>query len=480
MNISFPFHISLPKPMQHWRDHILRWLEEHLSLLLRIGVILGTILGALIIPIVVVRFDPVYALILAALPAVVLVFDWLLQRQYFFPALILFISTITAFYVSKGITPALILTAAFTALWALTQMLVRRRIALIPSAVNVPVLVWILVCIVSLFWSWGTADPYLIPWDEIELVQLAQLAVLVLSPVAMLLTANLLTEEKHLRWLVIGYLLITTYGIVAEIARLPFRLNVRGLNSTWVVGLFFALLLFKRDLKRWQQLMFVGIIGMWLYRFFYVGITWLSGWLPIMVMVAVITFFRSRQLLILLLIAALIAVAAFMPWWESRFADEYDESGGNRLDKWEFLFNQPFIWNHVLLGTGPFGYARYFMTYFPENSASTHSNYIDIFLQTGIVGSLAFLWMVAAIAWEWWKVFRTKIQSAFLVSYRATAIGGLIAILVAMFLGDWFTPFVLNQGLHGLSWTIHNWIFLGALLALPTIIRNSEAQETRV
>jgi O-antigen ligase len=322
------------------------------------------------------------------------------------------------------------------------------------------------------------ADPFLITWQGIEIVQLAQLAVFILSPVAMILTANLLTEEKHLKWMVICYLLVTTYGILAEVLSLPFRLNLRGLNSTWVVGILYGLLLFKPDLSRWWKLTFLFIIGLFLFRFFYMGITWLSGWLPIIVMIVVITFLRSRKALMIMLILGMVAVVVFLPWLQNQFAAEYTESGGNRLEKWIFLFQQPFVWNHVLLGTGPFGYARYFMTYFPENAASTHSNYIDIFLQTGVVGSFIFSFLLVALAWEWWKIYRVSIRSTFLRSYHITAMGGLIAILVAMSLGDWFTPFVLNQGLHGFSWTVQNWIFLGGLLALPKILKNMQTAPT--
>ncbi len=193
-----------------------------------------------------------------------------------------------------------------------------------------------------------------------------------------------------------------------------------------------------------------------------------------MVMIVVVTFFRSRKALIAMGIGAILAVFIFLPWWEGRFSNEYNESGGNRLAKWEFIFSQPFVQNHILFGTGPGGYARYFMTYFPNNAASTHSNYIDIFLQVGIVGSLIFVWMIAALAWDWWTLFSTKWKNPFLQGYYYTTIGGLAAILVAMFLGDWFTPFVFNQTLQGFSWTVQNWVFLGGMLALPEILRKQQ------
>ena len=44
-------------------------------------------------------------------------------------------------------------------------------------------------------------------------------------------------------------------------------------------------------------------------------------------------------------------------------------------------------------------------------------------------------------------------------------------------LGDWLIPFVLNQGLHGFSWTVNSWIFLGALVAVPSILENEQKRK---
>jgi hypothetical protein len=215
----------------------------------------------------------------------------------------------------------------------------------------------------------------------------------------------------------------------------------------------------------------MGLIGLWLYDKFFLGVTWLSGWVPIVLAIAVISFLRSKKLFLILVIILVIVVLVSFNWWTEVFAAENAESG-NRFDKWEFLFLHHSTLGHWFLGTGPFGNAQYFITYFPNNSASTQNNYIDIFLQFGIIGFLAFIWMLGAIAWEGYKLHTTKIGDGFIAGFVNGSIGAFVGVVFAMTLGDWFTPFVLNQGLHAFAYTVSSWIFFGALCAVPVILKN--------
>jgi hypothetical protein len=393
------------------------------------------------------------------------------------PVLILLVATATEWYVSKGITPALILTAVLAALWVVRQIVLDRRLELVKSPVMAPALTFIMIAAISLLWGKAMADPLLIDWPGVELIQLAQLAVLVFLPVALLLTANLVKTKRHLEVLVYVFLGFTTVGILAEFLQLPFRLNLRGLTSMWAVSLLYGQLLFNRKLPSWLRLAFVFVIGVWLYLRFYLGITWKSGWVPLAVSMGVMTFRRSRKLFLLLFVLVLISTSVFYAWWEDVWTQEYEESTGNRLDKWMFLFRHHSTQGHWFLGTGPFGYALYFMTYFPDRAASTHSNYIDLFLQLGVVGCAVFAWLVGAIAWVNYKLCVDSIKDQFITGFVNSAIGGLVGVLAAMLLGDWFTPFVLNQGLHGFSWTVNSWIFLGALVAVPLVVDQERNKE---
>lgn len=447
--------------------------KRNKALLIRVSII-GILISVL--PVVGLLLTKVSPLFVTAAIVGLLVVPVVFLNLQIGPVLILLAATATEWYISKGITPALILTALLATAWLAQRMILERRLELVKSPVMKPALIFIVVAVISLPWSKAMADPLLADWPGVELIQLAQLAVLVLSPVALILTANLITAKRHLKVLVYAYIGLTTIGILADFLQLPFRLNLRGLTSTWAVSLLYGQLLFNRKLSKWLRLAFVPVIGVWLYIRFFFGVTWKSGWLPVLISLVVITFLRSKKLFLLLLVLSLTFILISYGWWQGVWTSEEAESG-NRFDKWSFLFEHHSTWGHWLLGTGPFGYALYFMTYFPGNAASTHSNYIDVFLQMGVVGCMTFAWLIGAIAWVGYKLRATPIEDPFIVGFVSSALGGLVAVLAAMFLGDWFTPFVLNQGLHGFSWTVSSWIFLGALVAVPFILNNEQVRK---
>jgi O-antigen ligase len=107
---------------------------------------------------------------------------------------------------------------------------------------------------------------------------------------------------------------------------------------------------------------------------------------------------------------------------------------------------------------------------------NSHNNYVDILVQTGLVGMTLFLWLMIAIARTAWQLlFRT--QDGFLRGYLAAALGGLAGMLFSGFLGDWFLPFLYNIGIPGFRAAVFAWLFLGGVLAIEHILHEESAVE---
>ncbi|MBI5302403.1 MAG: O-antigen ligase family protein [Chloroflexi bacterium] len=417
-----------------------------------------------------VRYDPYLVLLVASAPLVALGLDWILRRLHWIPPVILIAATLTSWDVSKGLTVALIAATGFTVLWLLRQVLVTRQTEFASSPVILSALAFALVALLSYGWSQIASDPFLVTWGSFPFTQLGQLAIFVFSPFVLIMTASLITHTRHLKYLIYTFLIVTLIGGLAEFLMLPVRLNMRGMVYTWVACLAFGQLLYNRTASHWQRGLSITLLAIWFAVSFLRGITWVSGWLPGMFAMVILTFFKSKRLFLLLLLIAIVLGVGASAWVGDRYIDEYNESGGTRLYRWQTLFEQPFVWNHWLLGMGPAGYARYFMTYIPTNAMSTHSNYIDILLQLGILGMVILLWLLGTLAWIAFKLQRISIRDPFVAAFARSTLAMPIVVLLAMFLGDWFTPFVYNQGLIGFSWTINSWIFLGALTAIPKIL----------
>jgi O-antigen ligase len=147
--------------------------------------------------------------------------------------------------------------------------------------------------------------------------------------------------------------------------------------------------------------------------------------------------------------------------------DNIDDGSLERLEIWSQ--NWSVVREHWLLGTGPAGYAIYYMTYFPTDARSTHNNYLDIVAQFGVVGMATWLWLALASVWEGWRLVR-RAPPGFLRSLAIIATGGWIGAMGSMVFGDWVLPFAYNQGIAGFKYTVYSWLFLGALISIRHLL----------
>jgi hypothetical protein len=105
---------------------------------------------------------------------------------------------------------------------------------------------------------------------------------------------------------------------------------------------------------------------------------------------------------------------------------------------------------------------------------NSHSQFIDLVAQVGILGLLCFLWIFFEMGRLGWDLLKIKLPDGFAKAYVYGTFAGGIATLAGAFLGDWVLPFVYNVGLSGFRSSILPWIFMGGLLAVEQhIIRKA-------
>jgi O-antigen ligase len=359
--------------------------------------------------------------------------------------------------------------------WLLSMLFGTPPTRLRPSPVNRPLLAFVVVSIVAYFWSLIFRDPILYVWSSFPVVQVAALVVNILLPLTLLYVANQVSEVKWLRYLVgiiiaIGVLSLAFYFLAPRIGDLFFYRGTRGLFSMWVAAFAYGLALFHKGLKRWQRALLLLLVGMFVYRYFVEGRSWVSGWLPMGVACMVLTWMRSRRLFWVITLIGLLYFSLNFDFYYQNIvvAEEEGGSGTGRVELW--VRNLTHVVNHPLFGMGPAGYAPYNMTYHREDARSTHNNYFDLLAQTGVIGFTIFLWMIAQL----WKVGRRTARrwaraGSFETAYAAAAFSGLIGMLVGMMLGDWVLPFAYNETIAGFDNAVLAWVFLGGMVALDWI-----------
>ncbi|MCC6177944.1 MAG: O-antigen ligase family protein [Chloroflexi bacterium] len=371
---------------------------------------------------------------------------------------------------ASSIVAAFLLAAIVQSIWVL-RFLVTRCVIVVQSPINVPSVlvgtVWILACLSSNVFF----DPRVAVGlgSAFATVQLASVAVTLVSLGLALLAANIGQDRRYCRVATWSLIAVGCVAIVAHYAGADARLwflNTNGLFTLWVVALAYGQALFNERLPALVRLGLVGLVGAFVFKVAVIQTAWLSGWMPALVAVGVVTLLRSRVLFgVGLLVAATLAVGFESQIYAAVVESQLGEGSDSRVDIWAQAWD--LLSQHPLLGTGPAGYAAYYMTLYRSSgsSMSTHSNYADVLAQTGIVGALCFLWLLAALSTVAWQACR-RWRHGFEGGFASAAAAGLAGALVAMFLGDWVIPFVYNQGIGGFRYTVHTWVFLGFMAAL--------------
>jgi O-antigen ligase len=380
---------------------------------------------------------------------------------------------------SVSVNVVIFIVMLIAGLW-LVRGLRQRHLPIIHSRTMVPMIVFLVVAFIS--WMYGNAN-----WDfrfprpsNLVLVQAGQYAIFLLSFVAYFMMAQQTT--KVLRWITFGFLGIGVTVIIARYGGIlgrPFQLLLTnaggsGVFYVWFTALAASQALFNRRLSsRWRAALLgaaliVPILG------FLFSASWTSSWLPPVVVLVILIWFRSRLtagvligLLLLFVISGL--VFRFFDWEFER-----ELSVGGRFTLWESVWN--LAKTQPILGLGLTTYRQYH-TFIPlltehgtwyQPNVNSHNLYLDIFAQMGVVGLAVFMWLIAEIGAQAWRL-KKRFADDFNSAYVAGAIAGLIGTLLASGIVEWMLPFVYNVGLRGFRFSVFIWIFLGGLVILDQL-----------
>lgn len=357
---------------------------------------------------------------------------------------------------------SLLIACGLSALWIAAAFL--RGTRLVPSPLNRPLLVFSVICILSLGWGIVWRDPGLIRAPKFIVTQVGSLVTILMSMAAALIIGNFVTTERQLKFIFGAFVVGGSLMTLTQLLHIPQQLlNDRGLWSLWTAVPLAGLLIAQPGIRWYWRFAIAAMLLLNLYQTVVVNANWISGWFPTLVALAALLFIRSRKLFFALLPFAILVIVISLGFFETVAQDNIDDGSLERLIIWQQ--NWSVVREHWLLGTGPAGYAIYYMSYFPHEARSTHNNYLDIVAQFGIVGLLAWIWLAFTAAREGWKLGRI-LSPGFPRTLAMTATAGWIGAFVAMLFGDWMLPFAYNQGIAGYKYTVYSWIFLGTLIVL--------------
>lgn len=423
-------------------------------------------------------------LIIAMAPILIIagaaVFGLIYTHLHWIAVLIPIISTVFHEGIRTGsetkLTVTFILLNVWALLWLFKMLVVQRKFTLLPAAINWTALFFICLATLSFIWSSLFVDHQVgFLYNNKLLPRLMTFDVMIISPLASLLFANHLRSERSFKWIAwwfvaVGSVFWIRYFIPWSSANV---INTDGQFSAFVCAFALGQLFCNRRLRWYMRLALVGIIGIWMYVQIQLGMSWLSGWLPVVLAIGTVSFLYSRKVTLLLVLAAAFYVVAISDVFEANLERENEESGVTRTAAWEQALG--IAKDHLLLGTGPAGYHYYLTAYGAYDSGIaqlSHNNFVDVIAQNGVGGFIAYIsfWIGAGIMT--WKLLWVPVQDGFLRGVKISLLACYPVTLLSMMLGDWVIPFPYTQTLAGIDYTIWHWMMAGMTVALYHFLSN--------
>lgn len=375
------------------------------------------------------------------------------------------------------INPAMLLVAGLALLWVMRSLVIGRRLELAPTRVNLPLLGLVLAGVLSLASGQVFGDPAVVLPSNYFEVQLGGVALVLLSALAFWVGANVIERTRDLEivvglMIVLGMLAIgnAVLMISRAVPGLTYQFpGVGGLYWMWAPALAYAQILYNRRLTPAVKGLLALTVLAWVWWSWGSVTDFVAGWLPLFIAVLIISWFRSKLLALGLLSLGAIWVIVRSDYYFQRLWLA-NQGSFNRIELWTTSLGM-FGDRQPLLGLGPATYSWY-ATAYGLYFRQSHSTYVDLFLQYGVLGLVCFLLVFIFILREIWAC-RNRWPGTFEHGYTIAVFGGICGSLVASVLADWLLPQVYNIGLKGFRHSMFAWLLAGGFVALRRIKREA-------
>jgi O-antigen ligase len=377
----------------------------------------------------------------------------------------------------------LAIVAFLSGLWIFDMMVHRQKIELPSSKSAYPLLALVLVAL----FAFGIGQ---LPWYTFAQpaplgAQLGGLALYILSACVFLLAVYYIRDVRWLEWMTWLFLALGAVFILGKLVPVVGRFTgqfftVQATGSlfwTWLIIISFSQAAFNNKLHWFWRLAVGGVSLLTLYVTLTQNWAWNSGWVPPLVAIAAILWAASPKLGLLATLVGLAGGVTKAQKLTSMVMADNEYSLGTRVDAWIVVWE--IVKVNPFLGLGPANY-HWYTPLFPIRGYAvkfnSHSQYVDLIAQTGILGLLCFLWFFGVVGWLGWQL-RQRVPEGFPRAYVYGAIGGVAGTLTSAALGDWVIPFFYNINLGGFRASMLSWLFLGGLVALEQIFHQPDNLE---
>ena len=369
-----------------------------------------------------------------------------------------------------GFNASILTVMMMVGLWIIDMFVAKRKFEFVKSHAIRPAFYMLLVSILA--FAIGQIPWFLFANQAPLRTQIGGFAIYFFLIAAMIMTANIIRDIKWLKVIVWTFVGLAALYALARTLKLSFFDNFYQYGATansmfwmWLITLPLSQALFNNHLQPRTRILLYGIVAMAFYVSFVQANDWKSGWVPAAVVAIVLVGLKFKKLLPFAIPFAII-VSVYLA--KDLIATEL-WSWGTRLDAWRVVLD--------ISRTSPIiglGFANYYWyaTLFPIRGYylefNSHSQFVDIIAQTGVLGLFCFLWILFEVGRLAWKLMN-QLPDGFAKGYAYGIFASVFGSLMAAFLVDWLLPFAYNIGLDGVRSSILPWIFFGGLISIEQI-----------
>ncbi|MBK9925985.1 MAG: hypothetical protein IPP66_11935 [Anaerolineales bacterium] len=365
-------------------------------------------------------------------------------------------------------------------LWMLDMFVVKRKFSFVQSRPIRPAVYMLLVSILA--FAMGQ-----IPWfafaNQAPInAQAGGFAIYFFLVTAMIMTANILQDIKWLKaivWIFIGLGTVYVIGRTLNLSIID-RIYAHGVYANsmfwmWLIVLPLSQAIYNNHLKTRPRVLLYVVVLLAFYIAFVQQNDWKSGWVPATVAAGVLVGIKFRKF-IPFTIPFVFAIVVYLAQ-DLISTDQY--SWGTRVDAWLVVLGISSYSPIIGLGfANYYWYAKVFNIRGYAIKFNSHSQFVDIVAQTGILGLICFMWILIELGQLAWKLTQ-QLPEGFEKAYAYGIFASVFGSLMAAFLVDWLLPFAYNIGLDGVRASVLPWIFFGGLIAIEKF-HNARQKENSV
>jgi hypothetical protein len=289
---------------------------------------------------------------------------------------------------------------------------------------------------------------------------------------SMIMTANLIKDIRWLQiivWVFVGLGMIYVAGSAVQLPIMD-KIYQHGVYANsmfwmWLITLPLSQAMYNSQISLRFRLFLFGIVGLTFLVAMVLHRDWKSGWVPAAVVAGVLLALRFKRLA--LLSVPFVVVAVVYAAQDLISTDQY--SWGTRLDAWIVVLDISRA--NPILGLGfanYYWYTEQFSIRGYHIQFNSHSQFVDIIAQTGILGLICYVWLLFEVGLLSFNLIN-KLPEGFAKGYAYGIFAGVFGATMASFLVDWLLPFAYNIGLDGARASILPWIFFGGLVSIQQI-----------